>query len=281
MAQAARGQAEGNHGQSQSRQAKGKAPACTVAPADKDDGPQPEISPASNTTKKLAVHWEGAHSTCTSQLIAWCRANNDAYIKLFSDSVKDAKEIKRKYNEFNKFLKQTGARLTYNKLQKNPQIKTLIDSQLNKFPWWPDLHSWWRTNPTYNTIFLTADYGQNYESATLQHFCMPDHEDAQLPADENKSQEDVNIEDGEIIDTGDVDSNVDTCQEDVNPIDATNARAAGQVDDDIVMEQSDQFFHAQQAPMSSHSSSSAPSFFVGLPLQAHMLPCHIFTHPSL
>ncbi|KAG1758725.1 hypothetical protein EDD22DRAFT_747832, partial [Suillus occidentalis] len=159
-------------------------------------------------------------SARTSRLIAWCKANDDACIKLFSDSVKDAKEqgrkkkqsgspketyyaqlanaifsndedpevrllfqtnpsafikpvqtrfgtLKRKYNEFNKSLKQTGAGLTYDELQKNPQTKTLIDSQLSKFPWWPDLHGWWRTNPAYNTVFSTADPGQNYESAAL------------------------------------------------------------------------------------------------------------------
>ncbi|KAG1826385.1 hypothetical protein DFJ58DRAFT_738457 [Suillus subalutaceus] len=167
-------------------------------------GLQPVISPAPNTKNKLAIHWEGAYSARTSRLIAWCKANDDACIKLFSDSVKDAKEqgrkkkqsaaqkkhttrslqmlyfqmtkilkldserSKRKYNEFNKSLKQTGAGLTYDELQKNPQTKTLIDSQLDKFPWWPDLHGWWRTNPAYNTVFSTADPGQNYESAALQ-----------------------------------------------------------------------------------------------------------------
>ncbi|KAG2055257.1 hypothetical protein BDR06DRAFT_847256, partial [Suillus hirtellus] len=156
----------------------------------------------------------------TSWLIAWCKTNDDACIKLFSISVKDAKDqgrkkkqsstpketyysqltnaifsndedpevqclfqtkpgalikpvqtqcfrLKRKYNEFNKSLKQTGTRLTYDELQKNPQTKTLINSQLNKFPWWPDLHGWWRTNPAYNTVFSTADPGQNHESAAL------------------------------------------------------------------------------------------------------------------
>jgi len=161
--------------------------------------------------------------------------------------------------------------LTYDELQKNPHTKTLIgglfscapvnytfiylfltDSQLNKFPWWPDLHGWWRTNPAYNTVFSTADSGQNYESAALQHFRVPDREDAQLPADENESQEDADIEDGEIIDTGDIDTNVDT-----------GANVAGQLDDDIVMEPSERFVHVQQAPMSSRSSSSALSFFRG------------------
>ncbi|KAG2063470.1 hypothetical protein BDR04DRAFT_1037841 [Suillus decipiens] len=54
------------------------------------------ISPAPNTKKKLAIHWEGAYSACTSCLIAWCKANDDTCIKLFSDSVKDAKEQGRK-----------------------------------------------------------------------------------------------------------------------------------------------------------------------------------------
>jgi len=128
----------------------------------------------------------------------------------------------------------------------------LTDSQLNKFPWWPDLHGWWRTNPAYNTVFSTANSWQNYKSAALQHFCVPDCEDAQLPADENESQEDANIEDRKIIDTGDVDTNVDT-----------NANVAGQLDDNIVMEPSDRFIHVQQAPMSSCLSSSALSFFHG------------------
>ncbi|KAG2107576.1 hypothetical protein BD769DRAFT_1392940 [Suillus cothurnatus] len=127
----------------------------------------------------------------------------------------------------------------YDELQKNPHTKTLIDLQLNKFPWWPDLHGWWRTNPAYNTVFSTADSGQNYESAALQHFCVPDREDAQLPADENESQEDADIEDREIIDTGDIDTNVDT-----------GANVAGQLDDNIVIEPSERliYFLAMSSP---------------------------------
>ncbi|KAG2068198.1 hypothetical protein BDR04DRAFT_1158170 [Suillus decipiens] len=75
---------------------------------------------------------------------------------------------------------------------------------------------------------------------------MADHEDVQLPATENKQQEDGNIEDGEIIDMGDVDINVNN--------------DAGGVDDDIVMEMSNQLLHMQQVPVSCCSSSSTPSF---------------------
>ncbi|KAG2054278.1 hypothetical protein BDR06DRAFT_884472, partial [Suillus hirtellus] len=110
------------------------------------------------------------------RLIAWCKANNDACIKLFLDSVKDVKDqgrkkkqsgipketyylqlassifsndedpetqllfsqnpnafikpvqtqfriLRKKYNEFNKALKQSGAGMTYEDLQKDPETK--------------------------------------------------------------------------------------------------------------------------------------------------------------
>jgi len=98
---------------------------------------------------------------------------------------------------------------------------------------------------------------------------VPDCEEAQLPADENESQEDANIEEREIIDTGDIDTNVDT-----------DANVAGQLDDDIVMEPSDWFIHVQQAPISSCLISSALSFFRGS-TSTGLYTCHILAHPSL
>ncbi|KAG1743527.1 hypothetical protein EDD22DRAFT_747036, partial [Suillus occidentalis] len=159
-------------------------------------------------------------SARTSWLIAWCRDNEDSHIKLFSDSVKDAKDqgrkkkqsdipketyylqladsifvndkdpemrllfqqnpkafikpvqmrfqiLKKKYNEVNTTLKQMGAGMTFDDLQKDQKTKTLLDSQLEKFPWWPELHGWWRTNPAYNTVSSSADPRQDFESAAL------------------------------------------------------------------------------------------------------------------
>ncbi|KAG1764279.1 hypothetical protein EV702DRAFT_938832, partial [Suillus placidus] len=151
-------------------------------------------------------------SAHTSRLIAWCRDNEDAHIKLFSDSVKDAKDqdrkkkqsgtpketyylqlagsifannedpemrllfqqnpkvcfrLKKKYNEVNVALKQMDAGMTFDDLQKDPERKTLLGSQLENFPWWPELHGWWRTNPAYNTISSSADPRQYFESAAL------------------------------------------------------------------------------------------------------------------
>ncbi|KAG2050543.1 hypothetical protein BDR06DRAFT_1064674 [Suillus hirtellus] len=113
------------------------------------------------------------------RLLAWCKENKDAWIKLFSNSAKDAKEqgrkkqqsrtsrdtfysqvtqaiflndedlevqqlfkedpkafikpvstrfgtLKKKYNKFNKELKQSGAGKTYAELQEDPMMKSLI-----------------------------------------------------------------------------------------------------------------------------------------------------------
>ncbi|KAG2066844.1 hypothetical protein BDR04DRAFT_1120885 [Suillus decipiens] len=139
---------------------------------------QGDTSASVDTGKKCTIHWEG------------CKENEDAHIKLFSDSSKDAKEqgwkkkqsgssrhivwshklLWKKYNEFNKDLKQSGAGKMYVELQEDPKMKSLIDIKLEKFPWWPELHGWWQTNPAFNHAFSTADAGQDFASAALEHF---------------------------------------------------------------------------------------------------------------
>lgn len=93
------GRARGARGQTQSRHAsaKGKAPAGAIASVDEDNTSQitSSAAPPANTTRK-PIQWEKAHSARTSRLIAWCRDNEDSRIKLFSDSVKDAKDQGRK-----------------------------------------------------------------------------------------------------------------------------------------------------------------------------------------
>jgi hypothetical protein len=88
-----RGRGGGTRGQGQSKRgAKGKSRAI---PSVDEDGQ--EMGPAVGTgTSKKNITWEKNHSHRTSWLIAWCKANEDACIKLFSDSGKDAKEQGRK-----------------------------------------------------------------------------------------------------------------------------------------------------------------------------------------
>ncbi|KAG1809746.1 hypothetical protein EV424DRAFT_1287942, partial [Suillus variegatus] len=162
------------------------------------------------------IHWDKKNSPRTARLIEWCKVNQEAWLKIFSDSAKDAKEegrthqqmttqknvylqqlattifqndedpkvreyfrvhplaftkpiqsrfisLRKKYNEINVQLGQTGAGLSFEVISGNEKMKGILGMYLLVvFPWWVDLHGWWRTNPTYNTLFLTADPGQDF-----------------------------------------------------------------------------------------------------------------------
>ncbi|KIK13890.1 hypothetical protein PISMIDRAFT_118044, partial [Pisolithus microcarpus 441] len=78
--------------------------------------------------------------------------------------------LRKKYNDANKTLGATGAGLTAMELREKPEIKRLLDKILDTFPWWEDLHGFWRTNPSYNTVFSTGDPGQDFVMEAQQFF---------------------------------------------------------------------------------------------------------------
>ncbi|KIK25437.1 hypothetical protein PISMIDRAFT_73155, partial [Pisolithus microcarpus 441] len=136
----------------------------------------------------------------TARLISWCKTYPDTWIKLFSDSHQEAvnegrqcqqmsaqKEvyfqqvadavfthdhdphIRQLYAQYlSVFVKpiksrfQSGAGLTAIELRERPEMKRLLDKILDTFPWWEDLHGFWRTNPSYNTVCSTADPSQDF-----------------------------------------------------------------------------------------------------------------------
>ncbi|KAI6096862.1 hypothetical protein F5141DRAFT_974374, partial [Pisolithus sp. B1] len=134
-------------------------------------------------------------------LINWCQNYPDTCIKLFSDSHLDAvnegqshqqmsaqkdtyyqqivaaifkndydPNIRQLYNQFPVILGSTGVGLTAEEIQDNPDLKKLLDKILLNLPWWEDLHGFWHTNPSYNTMFSTADPGQDFAAEVQQHF---------------------------------------------------------------------------------------------------------------
>ncbi|KAI6146224.1 hypothetical protein BKA82DRAFT_3980732, partial [Pisolithus tinctorius] len=70
--------------------------------------------------------------------------------------------LKQKYRKYIALLGQTGAGRTYDDLASNTSTKNIIDGIQKEFPWWGDLHGWWRTNPAYNSTWSGADSGQNF-----------------------------------------------------------------------------------------------------------------------
>ncbi|KIK75858.1 hypothetical protein PAXRUDRAFT_835534, partial [Paxillus rubicundulus Ve08.2h10] len=41
---------------------------------------------------------------------------------------------------------------------------------VESFPWWPELHGWWRKNPAYNTAYCVSNSGQNLAAEALLMF---------------------------------------------------------------------------------------------------------------
>ncbi|KIK19893.1 hypothetical protein PISMIDRAFT_50986, partial [Pisolithus microcarpus 441] len=84
------------------------------------------------------------------------------FIKPVKNCFQSCFRLRKKYNEANKTLGSTGAGLTAAELRENPEQKKLLDKITENFPWWEDLHGFWRNNPSYNTVFSTANPGQDF-----------------------------------------------------------------------------------------------------------------------
>ncbi|KAF9234185.1 hypothetical protein BU15DRAFT_65928 [Melanogaster broomeanus] len=66
-------------------------------------------------------------------------------------------------------LGQTGAGMSYEDLVADPTKSNIIQKLVDSFPWWPDLHGWWRKKPAYNnsSAGFIADFWpdrRNHES---------------------------------------------------------------------------------------------------------------------
>ncbi|KAI6040060.1 hypothetical protein EDC04DRAFT_2894580 [Pisolithus marmoratus] len=55
-------------------------------------------------------------------------------------------------------------------LRENLEMKSLLDKILDTFPWWEDLHGFWRMNLSYNTVFSMANPSQDYAMEAQQFF---------------------------------------------------------------------------------------------------------------
>ncbi|KAI6094976.1 hypothetical protein EDD16DRAFT_1465192, partial [Pisolithus croceorrhizus] len=97
------------------------------------------------------------------------------YPSVFVKPIKSRfQSLRKKYNDANKTLGTTGTGLTAMELRENPEMKRLLgecslDKIVDAFPWWEELHGFWRTNPSYNTVYSTADPGQDFATEAQQY----------------------------------------------------------------------------------------------------------------
>ena len=68
--------------------------------------------------------------------------------------------------------------------------KDILDRLLVTFPWWIDLHGWWRTNPAYNTAFSTADPGQDFAAEAMALFGTGKGKEKQVTPSQNDDKDD-------------------------------------------------------------------------------------------
>lgn len=104
------------------RASRGSAPASSQSP-------QPSNMKVTPNTKIPAIYWEKRYSARTSRLIEWCKANDEARIKLFSDSAKDAKEEGRPRQQMStqkkNHIQQLAAAIFTN--DEDPTIRALYE----------------------------------------------------------------------------------------------------------------------------------------------------------
>ncbi|KAG2075330.1 hypothetical protein BDR04DRAFT_1114909 [Suillus decipiens] len=124
-------------------------------------------------------------------------------------------------------------------------MKSLIDTKLEKFPCWPELHGWWWTNPAFNHAFSTADAGQDIASAALEHFNIS----KPLAIGDGNAHADNDPEDGEIVEI-----NSGTMDDGVT--------------DDMIIDQPPHIASLQLSPLlpSDNSPSDTPDSFSLVPL---------------
>ncbi|KAF7351850.1 hypothetical protein MVEN_01146200 [Mycena venus] len=235
----------------------------------------------SGKPQRQLVNWvKNPHWTHT--LIAHLCAHPDIRRKLFSDSTADAKKEQRKKDvskdgkavqygalakaifeddpneqaryandpgklkgEYRKHLDTigaTGAGLDPSEIQAGSKLASLIDHIRKDWPWWDDLHSFWRELPSYNPIGVqSSEHGTDHASAAADLF---------QPAASSE------VDDGPPDDDDDGRSETSKARhaqehEDTGGDDKSYSSSSDHDDDDDVVEIS--------APASRHSALPSPS----------------------
>ncbi|KAI6165144.1 hypothetical protein EDD17DRAFT_1506013 [Pisolithus thermaeus] len=81
--------------------------------------------------------------------------------------------LKTKYNTINRQLSLSGAGVTIEQLLEDLQKQNIYEQLQPMFPWWDNLHRWWKDNPSFNYSFSTANSGWDFVAGACSHFSQP------------------------------------------------------------------------------------------------------------
>ncbi|KAG2072946.1 hypothetical protein BDR04DRAFT_1116645 [Suillus decipiens] len=180
----------------------------------------------------------------------------------------------KKYNEINVQLGQTGAGLSFEAINGNEKMKSILDWLLVAFPWWVNLHGWWRTNPTYNTLFSTADPGHDFAVEAVSHFGTGKGKEIPPPVDDEDHADVKNDEGGDMglqnkeLEPGQIPDESEIGEDDDFPMDENKVPLSSHTNDD------------QDWPDWDENNSSGPSSSLQLPQPQASSPNSLFRVPS-
>ncbi|KAJ7124707.1 hypothetical protein C8R46DRAFT_973851, partial [Mycena filopes] len=79
------------------------------------------------------------------------------------------RRLKTEYQACLVRIGSTGAGLDPSRVTAGTALSSLIDEVRNDFPWWDDLHSFWRELPNYNTVGVqSSEPGTDHASAAAE-----------------------------------------------------------------------------------------------------------------
>ncbi|KAL1758141.1 hypothetical protein FB107DRAFT_247081, partial [Schizophyllum commune] len=98
------------------------------------------------------------------------RAAVQLHPRKFATSVQQLinNRLKKKYRESNLKIGQTGAGKRREEITPGSDLDNIIQGIEREFPFWRQLHGWWRTLPNFNPYTTDSEQGQDHTTSAAQ-----------------------------------------------------------------------------------------------------------------
>ncbi|PPQ95101.1 hypothetical protein CVT25_011531 [Psilocybe cyanescens] len=127
--------------------------------------------------------------------------------------------LKKEYSEHVKALGQTGAGLAPEDVTEGSDLANLVESIIDKWPWWKEFHSFWHELPNYNPIGVSNSSPGRDQAASAEALLQADKNDDEVNPEDPTVNDDSKVhnelndkEDINLDDVDNKDEEVDECE---------------------------------------------------------------------